>query len=65
MSHPLLKCKCGALFENDGVFVTCPNCRKPYTPEQRQNQGGCRHWEDVPDQADRRVTRHPRNNETF
>lgn len=41
----LLRCKCGAVFVNDGVFLTCPACRHAYTEEQRAAQTGCRFWD--------------------
>ncbi len=58
-----LKCKCGARFANDGVFLTCESCRRAFTEEEKRQQG-CHHWGDLPDR-DRRVTRVERTNESF
>lgn len=61
----LLTCKCGNQFPDDGCFVTCESCRRPFTEEEKRQQGGCRHWYDVPESADKRVHRARRDRETF
>lgn len=63
MKHKLLKCKCGARFVNDGVFLTCPACRKPFTEEQKQAQTGCYHYAKADE--GKRVFRRDRTFESF
>ena len=59
-----LTCKCGAKFENEGVFVTCERCRHAYSEEEKLSQTGCHNWLNVTE-VDPRVNRQKREHETF